>query len=80
MLDSGALTAGAVETSDPDNRGAVLAVHSMIGFSGGVIGGPVIGSIIDLLGGETSLIAWQCALIAMGFGSLIVFIIQLKLR
>ena len=80
MLDSGALTAGAVESSDSDNRGAVLAVHSMIGFSGGALGGPLIGSIIDFLGGENSLIAWQCALIAMGLGSLIVFIIQFKFR
>ena len=80
MLDSGALTAGAVESSDPDNRGAVLAVHSMIGFCGGAIGGPFIGTIIDFLGGENSLIAWQCALIAMGIGSLIVFIIQFKFR
>ena len=80
MLDSGALTAGAVESSDPDNRGAVLAVHSMIGFSGGALGGPLIGGIIDFFGGEHSLIAWQCALIAMGLGSLIVFIIQFKFR
>ena len=80
MLDSGALTAGAVESSDPDNRGAILAVHSMIGFTGGALGGPLIGGIIDLLGGENSLIAWQFALIAMGLGSLIVFIIQFKFR
>ena len=80
MLDSGALTAGAVESSDPDNRGAILAVHSMIGFTGGALGGPLIGGIVDLLGGENSLIAWQFALIAMGLGSLIVFIIQFKFR
>ena len=78
MLDSGALTAGAVESSDPENRGAVLAVHSMIGFTGGALGGPLIGGIVDLMGGENSAIAWQLALITMGCGSLIVFIIQFK--
>ena len=78
MLDSGALTAGAVESSDDDNRGAVLAVHSMIGFSGGAIGGPLIGTILDNFGGENSQFAWFCALIAMGVGSLIVFAIQIR--
>ena len=78
MLDSGALTAGAVESSDEDNRGAVLAVHSMIGFSGGAIGGPLIGTILDNFGGESSQFAWFCALVAMGFGSLTVFAIQVR--
>ncbi len=78
MLDSGALTAGAVESSDDSTRGAVLAVHSMVGFFGGFLGGPTIGVILDALGGETSKVAWFCALIFMGVGSLIVFAIQTK--
>ena len=78
MLDSGALTAGTVETSDENNRGAVLAVHSMIGFSGGALGGPVIGTILDNFGGESSQFAWLCALITMGLGSLVVFAIQIR--
>ena len=78
MLDSGALTAGAVESSDEHNRGAVLAVHSMVGFSGGAIGGPLIGSILDNFGGETSHFAWLCALLTMGLGSLLVFAIQVR--
>jgi len=78
MLDSGAITAGAVESSDQHNRGAVLAVHSMVGFSGGAIGGPLIGAILDNFGGESSQFAWFCALITMGLGSLIVFLIQVQ--
>ena len=78
MLDSGALTAGAVESSDKHNRGAVLAVHSMIGFSGGAIGGPLIGTILDNFGGESSQFAWLCALLAMGIGSFVVFAIQVR--
>ena len=78
MLDSGALTAGAVQSSDPHNRGAVLAVHSMVGFSGGAIGGPLIGAILDNFGGEGSQFAWQCALVTMGLGSLIAFAIQAR--
>ena len=78
MLDSGALTAGAVESSDPDNRGAVLAVHSMIGFMGGAFGGPVIGVVLDKFGGGNSYIAWFSVLIAMGIGSFLVLLIQLR--
>ena len=76
MLDSGALTAGAVESSDDSTRGAVLAVHSMVGFFGGFLGGPTIGFILDTFGGESSHSAWFCAIIFMGLGSLIVFAIQ----
>ncbi|PQM60522.1 MAG: MFS transporter [Rhodobacteraceae bacterium] len=80
MLDSGALTAGAVESSDPDNRGAVLAVHSMVGFTGGALGGPLIGMILDFFGGESLLFAWQVSLTTMGLGSLVVFLIQIRFR
>ena len=38
MFDSGGLTAGTVSASDDYDRGALLAVHSMIGFAGGAIG------------------------------------------
>jgi MFS family permease len=78
MLDSGALTAGSVESSEIDNRGAVLAVHSMIGFCGGALGGPIIGFILDISGGETNLTAWQISIIAMSVGSIAVMLIQLN--
>jgi hypothetical protein len=50
----------------------------MVGFSGGAIGGPLIGTILDNFGGETSQFAWLCALFAMGLGSLLVFVIQVR--
>ena len=78
MLDSGALTAGAVESSEDNSRGAVLAVHSMVGFFGGSLGGPIIGFILDIFGGESSQQAWFYALICMGLGSLFVFIVQVS--
>ena len=76
MLDSGALTAGSVESSDQDNRGAVLAVHSMIGFLGGAMGAPVIGLCLDVFGSKNSADAWFFAILCMGLGSLAVFSIQ----
>ena len=76
MLDSGSLTTGTVEAASAHDRGALLAVHSMIGFGGGALGGPVIGYVLDHTGGGTSLDAWFYALLAMGIGSAIVFLIQ----
>ena len=76
MLDSGALTTGTVEAGDRHDRGALLAVHSMIGFGGGALGGPVVGYVLDQAGGADTIGAWFYALLAMGAGSAIVFSIQ----
>ena len=76
MLDSGSLTTGTVEAGDATDRGALLAVHSMIGFGGGALGGPIIGYVLDHSGGADALDAWMWALPAMGAGSAIVFVIQ----
>jgi MFS family permease len=76
MLDSGALTTGTVEAGDRHDRGALLAVHSMIGFGGGALGGPVVGYVLDQAGGGDMIGAWFYALLAMGAGSAIVFSIQ----
>ena len=50
-LDSSSLTAGAVGTAEPSRRGATLAVHSMLGYSGGFVGPLMIGYTLDLAGG-----------------------------
>lgn len=50
-LDSSSLTAGAAGTAEPSRRGATLAVHSMLGYSGGFIGPIMIGYVLDLAGG-----------------------------
>ena len=76
MLDSGALTTGTVEAGDSHDRGALLAVHSMIGFGGGALGGPVVGYVLDLTGGLSTIDAWFYAVLAMGAGSAIVFFVQ----
>ena len=50
-LDSSSLTAGAAGTAEPSRRGATLAVHSMLGYSGGFVGPLMIGYTLDLTGG-----------------------------
>ncbi|MBM3343085.1 MAG: MFS transporter [Betaproteobacteria bacterium] len=59
-LDSSSLTAGAAGTAEPSRRGATLAVHSMLGYSGGFVGPIIIGYTLDLAGGMSRL-AWGVA-------------------
>ena len=70
MADSAALTGGAVVSAVAGQRGATLAVHSVLGFSGGVVGPLAVGLVLDLAGGGNSYFAWGLAFITMGAGSL----------
>lgn len=63
-LDSSSLTAGAAGTADPARRGATLAVHSMLGYSGGFAGPLIIGFVLDLSGGMSRM-AWGAAFLAV---------------
>ncbi len=56
-LDSSSLTAGAAGSAEPTRRGATLAVHSMLGYSGGFVGPLMIGYTLDLAGGMSRM-AW----------------------
>jgi predicted MFS family arabinose efflux permease len=69
MADSAALTGGAVTAARPDQRGATLAVHTIMGFSGGFVGPLAVGVVLDLAGGTDSNLAWGLAFLAMGAGS-----------
>jgi MFS family permease len=51
--DSAALTAGTVGSAAPGKRGATLAVHATMGYTGGFVGPLVMGVLLDALGGET---------------------------
>ncbi len=63
-LDSSSLTAGAAGTAEPARRGATLAVHSMLGYTGGFVGPLIIGFILDLAGGMSRM-AWGAAFLAV---------------
>jgi MFS family permease len=69
MTDSGALTAGVVEVSAEDERGAMLAAHTFLGFLGASLGPPAVGLALDLGGGATNPDAWLWAFVAMAVGS-----------
>jgi MFS family permease len=69
MADSAALTGGAVAMAREGQRGATLAVHSILGFSGGFVGPLAVGVVLDLAGGDASSLAWGLAFLTMGAGS-----------
>ena len=70
-LDSGSLTTGTVINGEPHDRGVRLALHSMVGFLGGAIGGPVVGFVLDNFGGQASHLAWFMSFLCLGLGSLL---------
>ncbi len=66
--DSAAITAGAIAAAPAGYRGATMAVHSLIGFSGGVVGPLAVGLVLDMAGGGASLVAWGLGFATMGAG------------
>ncbi len=69
--DSSSLTAGSVGSARPEFRGATMAVHSFLGFSGGIVGPVVAGAVLDHSGGPTSITAWGLLFVSMGAVTLI---------
>ena len=53
-FDSASLTAGAAGNADPQRRGATLALHSMLGYAGGLMGPVMIGWLLDINGGMSA--------------------------
>lgn len=65
--DSASLTAGAVERALPGQRGATMAMHSLLGFFSASLGPLAFGAILDR-GGDAAAISWTCgfAILALG--------------
>jgi len=68
MGDSAALTAGMVAASDPQRRGAAMALHSLLGFGAGFTAPLVFGAVLDLAGGNSQVVAWGLAFASLGVG------------
>ncbi|MGE5255792.1 MAG: MFS transporter [Hyphomicrobiales bacterium] len=71
MSDSAALTAGLVEATPPNARGAAMAVYSFAGFGGGFVAPLVFGAVLDLTGGKANVLAWGLAFGSLGIGCLV---------
>ena len=74
MGDSAALTGGTVAAARQGERGATLAMHSVMGFSGGFLGPLIVGLVLDLAGGRQSSMGWGLAFVAMAAGSLVALV------
>jgi MFS family permease len=69
--DSAALTAGAIASAPREQRGATMAVYSFAGFGAACLAPLVFGLVLDLAGGNRSLLAWGLAFASIGiFGAL----------
>ena len=79
MADSGALTAGTVAAARPDQRGATLGVHSMLGFSAGLVAPTSFGLILDLAGGAQSGWAWAASFAVLALPNLIAIAVLRRL-
>ncbi len=64
--DSASITAGVVAHAAEGARGATMAVHSFIGFSGAFLGPIVFGGVLDLAGGGASPLSWGLAFVSNG--------------
>ncbi len=64
--DSASITAGAVAAARPGQRGATMAVHSLIGFAGAFVGPLAFGVVLDLTGDGASLLSWGLAFASAG--------------
>jgi MFS family permease len=68
MGDSSALTNGVIAETSLHLRGATMAVYSFLGFGAGLIAPVVFGAVLDLAGGNTSVLAWGLAFASLGAG------------
>ncbi|WP_068497449.1 MFS transporter [Magnetospirillum moscoviense] len=76
QVDSAALTTGAVLIAEPGRRGATIAVHSLIGFTGGFLGPLAFGLVLDAAGPDRTLawgLAFACVGLVAGLGPLILW-------
>ena len=71
MGDSAALTAGVVAAAAPHRRGTTMALHSLLGFGAGFVAPVVFGAVLDVLGGDASMLAWGGAFASLALGYVI---------
>lgn len=69
--DAAALTAGLVAAAPLAQRGAAMALYSLLGFGAGFVAPLVFGATLDVAGGATSATAWTLAFATLGAGCLL---------
>ncbi len=69
MADSAALTAGLVAVAPPAQRGAAMAVYSLLGFGAGFVAPMLFGATLDATGGGP--LGWALAFATLSAGGLL---------
>ena len=69
MADSAAITTGAMFSAAEGQRGATLAVHSIVGFTGGLLGPVVVGGVLDFSAAILGQASWLAGFFTMALGS-----------
>jgi len=75
-LDSGSISAGMVQRAPRGYTAATMAVFSMAGFGGGLIGPFLFGAVLDLVG-DTTTLGWGLAYASVGLAT---FLAPLSIR
>lgn len=70
LADSATLTAGLVAATPLAQRGAAMALYSLLGFGSGFVAPLIFGATLDVVGGHTSPLAWTFAFGSLGLGCL----------
>lgn len=71
MLDSAALTAGALDAAETGRQGATMAVHALVGFGAAAVGPVVLGAVLDATGGGSQAASWGAAFASLAAVGLI---------
>jgi MFS family permease len=74
--DTGTINTGTVAAAEPDVRGATMALHASVGFTGGILGSLAIGATLQAAGGKDSADAWTAAFLVMAMGSAFGFLVR----
>jgi MFS family permease len=74
--DTGTINTETVAAAEADVRGATMALHASVGFTGGILGSLAIGATLQVAGGKDSGDAWTAAFLVMAAGSAFGFLIR----
>jgi len=74
--DTGTINAATVSVADAEVRGATMAVHSAVGFAGGILGSLAVGAALQAAGGKDTASAWTAAFLVMAAGSAFGFVVR----
>jgi MFS family permease len=78
MLDSASLTAGLIQATPQEFRGAAMAIYSFLGFGIGFIAPLVFGATLDHSGGSERAFAWTLAFGLLGVFCLVWGVLNMR--